>query len=316
MAEAERKKVLNKLFRGIGRVEEENDKIICYVDKKAIKDKKSNFSYDLTFYGVFPKDLEESKEELMKYGLDKPIYYVIDGFNFDERIKIHSYGNAKVIFKNCTFVDEIFLLDCVDVEFENNTYKEEKYRYHSYSSSCFFHVYMVRNLTFRNESFVNSAVKGIEENTIDKKSSIPHFGINVTKAKKVEFINTNVKTNFPTVINSDAIRLENSILRGLKFDINAKNIENKDSIVKAITGVIIDNPECDFKGIIKAPLIIYNGDDVTDYSSKTTLISQEQISKRNLKISLIDILKQIRETALRKDTRGIGDIMGVKQRIR
>ena len=135
--------------------------------------------------------------------------------------------------------------------------------------------------------------------------------MNVTNTREIEFIDTRVEANFPTAINADTIRLENSILEGVEFGLSAKSIENKDSTIKATEGVIIENQECNFVGTIESPIIFYNGEDVTNYSSQTTLISKDQVARRQMGVSLIDTLKQIKEKALRQDTRGIGDIMGI-----
>ena len=289
----------------IGTIIETEDKIICKVEQNKLY----NLIYTL---GGWP--LTISDEELANVYLNKPIYYIFDGIIFDKSLRINMKGDrANIIFKNCTFVEEIYLENCIDVEFENNTYKNE-FSYYS-NKKCFLFVDGIRKLTFRNDNFINSADADRVESF--RLVNMPiKFGINVTNAREVEFIDTKVEANFPTAINADRIRLDNSMLEGVEFGLSAKTIENKDSTIKATDGVIIDNQECDFIGTIESPIIFYNGEDVTNYSSQTTLISKDQVARRQMGVSLIDTLHKVKDGALQRITTSVGDIYGIKPNTR
>lgn len=307
MTKEERTQMLNELFGGIGRIVEEDDRFICYVDKKTIEDlHKNGHSYKLEFYGFPISLLEQQKVDILEYRLNKPIYYVIDGFNFDSILKLSSSFDCKVIFKNCTFVDEIYLLSCVDVEFENNTYKDDGYLYYG-DPQYFLTAHLVNKLSFVNDNFINSE---------EKKSKDVKFGILIRNAKKVEFINTRVETDFPTTINADTIRLDNSRLKGTEFDIKATSVTSSESIMIARDGVIIDDQNCDFVGDIKAPIVFYNGTDVTNYRTSITTINSDELAKREARVALIDTLHKVEDEALQRITTSVGDIYGIKPNTR
>lgn len=110
-----KREIRKKEFTGnLGRVEELDDRLICYVDG-------SRFINILGKRGVrlFGKNLDskdasrkyycsgikpEDKELAQKMGLDKPIYYIFDGIKFDcYEVLIKGINNCNVIIKNCKF---------------------------------------------------------------------------------------------------------------------------------------------------------------------------------------------------------------------
>ena len=89
------REILKRKFTGnLGKVEELDDRLICYVDGT----KYTNFKYLCS--GIMPNNKELAK----KIGLDKPIYYVFDGIKFDcKELLIKGINNCNVIIKNCKF---------------------------------------------------------------------------------------------------------------------------------------------------------------------------------------------------------------------
>lgn len=303
MSNIARQSIIESSIVKIGSIIESDDKFICKVEQEKVR-------WIPRILTGWHKNI--SDEVLEINGLNKPIYYVFDGIEFEKALRISLKDNrANLIFRNCTFKDGIYLEDCGDVEFENNTYDyNNDLPIHYFIENCFLCIKRIGKLTFKNDNY--TTCPDTDRIKYLRTANASHsFGINITAAKEVEFINTRVETYFPVAINADTIRLKNSILDGTEFGLSAKTIENKDSTIKATEGVIIDNQECDFVGTIDSPLVFYNGEDVTNYSSQTILISKDQVARSQMGVSLIDTLKQIKEEALRQDTRGISDIMGI-----
>lgn len=70
---------LKKSICNIGKIVEEEDKIICYVDQKYIDRYKGNKPfYKLRLNGM-NQVTEGIKETVEKFRLNKPVYYVFDG---------------------------------------------------------------------------------------------------------------------------------------------------------------------------------------------------------------------------------------------
>lgn len=95
-----RKSVMNRFTRNLGKVVEENDKLVCYVSKnKCWKD--GSFTYTIPCSEI---SSSVEKELANSYGLNKPIYYVIEGIDFGKhQVHVFGYDNAKVIIRNCNF---------------------------------------------------------------------------------------------------------------------------------------------------------------------------------------------------------------------
>lgn len=75
------------LVGNLGKVVEEEDKLICYVDKNKIKEEKYN--YTIYCYGINDKDNELAKI----YNLDKPVHYVIEGITLKDKKGYYSAIN-------------------------------------------------------------------------------------------------------------------------------------------------------------------------------------------------------------------------------
>ncbi|MGN1341606.1 MAG: hypothetical protein ACI4VL_00050, partial [Bacilli bacterium] len=70
------------------------------------KDKICSWRYKLIFHGV----AGDYKQNIAKqYGLEKPIYYVIENVKYDRKISICAslLPDCHLVFKNCTFKEAI-----------------------------------------------------------------------------------------------------------------------------------------------------------------------------------------------------------------
>lgn len=89
---------LKKEFTGnLGKVIEEDNKIICYVNKN--KYRKQKLSH-INCYGIN----ENNKVLANSYKLNKKIVYVFENLEIeDKKVAIHGYNNCNIIIKNCKF---------------------------------------------------------------------------------------------------------------------------------------------------------------------------------------------------------------------
>lgn len=93
-----REYVKKQLTRNLGKVIEEDDRLICYVNKH--KCEKNIFTNTFACGGITDNDRHLAKV----YNLDKPIYYVFDGLEFDKnQVYIYGYDNVNIIIRNCKF---------------------------------------------------------------------------------------------------------------------------------------------------------------------------------------------------------------------
>ena len=82
----------------LGKVVEEDNKIICYVKKSKVKNE--DYNYIISCLGIG----DEQKGLTQAYKLDKPICYVIDGIELKKhKVYILGYDGCEVIIKNCNF---------------------------------------------------------------------------------------------------------------------------------------------------------------------------------------------------------------------
>lgn len=83
----------------LGKVEEEDGYLVCYVNKRKLKSKKY-------FQCIYCPGIKESDKELAKvYDLSTKVYYIFENLEFNNNdITIFGYGNnSEIIIKNCKF---------------------------------------------------------------------------------------------------------------------------------------------------------------------------------------------------------------------
>ena len=94
------------LTNNLGIVVEEDDRLICYVEKSRVK--KKNYRYTIACLGIGKEKYR--KEMAKKFQLDKPICYVIDGLELKRNnVYIFGYDDCEVIIKNCNFELNYFI---------------------------------------------------------------------------------------------------------------------------------------------------------------------------------------------------------------
>ena len=109
-----RQSIIESSITKIGSIIESDDKFICKVEQEKVR----------WIRGALKGWHKNISDEVLEInGLNKPIYYIFDGIEFKQALRISLENQrANLIFRNCTFKDGIYLEDCCDVEFEKNTY--------------------------------------------------------------------------------------------------------------------------------------------------------------------------------------------------
>lgn len=276
---------LKKSICNIGRIVEEEDKIICYVDQKSIDNYKEKLSiYKFRLNGM-NQVTEGIKETVENFGLNKPVYYIFDSIEFSTGVEITSLW-SNVIFRNCTFNENIGIIYGDKITFENNNYKDlcDVYFY----GNCFLTADRVSKLTFINDNFVNS---------LDLKYYsyfVPRFGMQID-AKEIEFINTKVDAEYNATINIKAERtkIENSELKANEVYVDSQSINVKDSSIIAQSGVMIENANRDFVGNVQAPIVFYNGIDLANSVRNTHKVNEDEVTLKEARIKLIEKLRNL-----------------------
>lgn len=283
----ERLKNANK----IGKCTINENEILCIVDGDKLK-KKSNehFEYDLSLNGIIYRDIDKKMLEIC--GLNKPVKYIIENVEFDRKIRINSYFNADIIFKNCIFNGSI-LLDVVSgsVTFEDNKYLAN-YNYGiNYDKHTDFYI---STRSMNGDSTVNSIRFKDDYLFVDK--NIIYSGNPVLKlylsADKTQFINT-VMANKDGELNikTSELVLDKSTLYVKDAFIEADNIKYNKGFISAKDNVVIDNINTneDFKGHVYADEVLYNGELIKRNHKKDE--ENDLITKRN---NLLNLLKKIK----------------------
>ena len=212
--------LLKKITGNLGSIIEKTSIIYCYIDQKMVdklRDKDSG--YRLMLDGV-TKDCED---ECKKLGITKPICYFFKNITFKDSVQISSI-NAKVVFLNCTFNNNVGLLWADEVKFEDNKFEDNypKYEY----GSCFLTVTDTRKVTFVNENFSNSSNNGIKNKV--------NFGMSI-HADEIGIYNSKIIADYTTdlTLNADKVKIYNSKIFGQNIKIKTKNIELNESSLRA-----------------------------------------------------------------------------------
>lgn len=276
-----RKAYLKKSICNIGRIVEKDDKIICYVEQKAIDRYKGNKPfYELKLNGI-NQVTDGIKEIVENFRLNKPVYYIFDGIEFDSAVQITSLW-ANVTFRNCIFNKNIGIIWGDEIFFEHNKYIDYCSNY--FYGNCFLTADRINKLTFINDNFVNSYHLKIYGDA--------YFGMQID-AKLVEFINTKVDAEYPATvrIKAEKTRIENSLLNANEIYVDSESIEFTDSSIDAENGVMIENKNCDFIGDIDAPIIFYNGALLANKNNESIKVDEEEKKLKLLRILLVQKLQ-------------------------
>ena len=292
-----------KNLTSLGKVYEEEDKLVCYVDERKLKKFKQTY-FDIFLEGTSSFN-KEKKEVYEYYKIDKPIHYIFDNINFNTHLKFAANNNTHIIFRNCAFKQSIKILIADKITFENN-------KYYDYYPS-----YLLGKTFLTNNNSMINTIRFIHEDF--KNSHDDHhptrFGIDI-EVENLEIINSNINidnsvkyNNKETVPNRYGITIKanntkiiNSDIKAAEIYLDSSNIIiDKNSNITATTGMIIENQNKDLEtstSNLKAPYLVYNEVELIKTSNKNISINKDKIlSLHKKRTELITLLKRIEEKA-------------------
>lgn len=240
----ERQKFMSRWISNIGDIKEEEERIICYVSKALLK------GLTITCYGM-PTN-EKCKQSVEYYKLEKPVYYIFDGIEFNN-VSFTSVFNNVLVFRNCTFNSRVNFVDVNKVVLENNTYistEKDEYRPGSFLNGD------IEELVIQNDNIKNHfKCLGIETD----------FGVNI-KAKRLTILDSTIsaENEGQIYIKAQEANFMDSTLEAFEIYLDLDTIAYADSLLKSNQGIMIDNKNCNCDlemGFyhVEAPYVVYNG---------------------------------------------------------
>lgn len=266
-----RKYLLIYLTGNLGKVEETDDKIICYVKKN--KGKKDGVGKVFSCFGI-----RSDEQELADiYHINKPICYVFDKMDFkNNHICIFGYDDCEVIVKDCRFEYGLSVHISGDCILDNN-YIEPFLGQFSVGAD---------NLILKNLK-INNKYKLIGEK----------LGIVIGTTEDLDIIDCEIgKLNEKTSIalfSTDKMNIVNSKINGNVVKCGAANFQvDKDSEINASSKIEIEAGE--FSEIkVNTPKVVCNGRIFNSEDGNVVLkiIDSDLDLKRR---ELIELLKKIK----------------------
>lgn len=217
LANLKRKIILKHITGNLGKVVEEEDKIICYIKQNAV----NGLTKNLTL-------LNSTSNKFKEHAICKPIHYVFN--NLTCTSSIYGYNNVNVYFNNCNFNY------CDNIDIDGSCHIESS----QFNSSIGFRIY-ANNLTIKSsdinplgyKSFIISADQKLEIQNITTGENKPYRCLNKINIYSMD--NTIVKD---ATINCTNICINSPKLTLLNSSINAMNEANIHS--NNISGLLID----------------------------------------------------------------------------
>lgn len=291
MYEKSRTKYLKKKLSKIGPIEEFDDCIICYVKPKMLEKNSKKVVYNLNCNGM--NTIYEKERKLVNYyKLNKPIYYIFDSLNFDTIINISSLFST-LIFRNCTFNDEIRISWAENIVLENNIYNCCSNR-KDYGNDFFSGT--IKNLIIKNEQFINSFSSKYNDN---------NFGININ-AERIIIHNSDIcsENHGQFNVKCKEIDISSSKISAPEIYLDADSIKFSKSLLKTEKGIIIENKKCDYNKsldsyYIISPYTVYNGEEIiTNYNK----FKNEELKEQRLTLvkELSNVLNKTNQNSLVK----------------
>lgn len=254
---------MKKITGNLGKVVEEDEKIICYVDKN--KCNKELYKYNISCFGTLLKDKELAK----KYNINKPICYVFDSIDFDNHeVYIYGHDDSEIIIRDSYFKYGLYIGSDGKVIIENFSIKTR----HTFSMYA-------KELMLKDINIVNDL-------------ALANFGLQVTlKSSSISMVNTNIgkdkeKTSV-YLIAKDNLNMINSNIVGDYIECESKKITADDNtLLKGSKQVKLKTSTTPKINII-SPVINYNSN---SFLNSKNLLSNPITFKR---LELIQTLKKI-----------------------
>ena len=259
------------ITNNLGKVEEFDDKLVCYVDDR-YKEKncfKASESTKYFFhYGVLEKNINLAK----KYNLNKKILYIIKDKCFDYEVNVYGYDNCEIVFDNCKFNYGL----CTQLN-DKCIIKNSEINQFGYTSLNANEIIIDNCKILNNNYFANNLT------IIAERTQINNSLIGVLSKQLIL-----------TIKSLDDLILNNSSILGDKIELHSKRIlSNKLSNINAIDYVRINSN--DYQNLnVKGKKININSATISNYDGIICL-NKEKNTLSLKRIELINLLQKIKE---------------------
>lgn len=293
-----RESVKKQITGNLGFIVEEEEKLICYVKKKKCGIEISHSGYKI-YHVRCKNNLKKYRELIEKYNLNKNIVYVLDGlcFNRNEILEIEGDKNCDIQIKNCKF----------EFKFKVNT-----------SGNC-----SLKNVTIEPIAgpMIYIDAENIEMNNINIKPcdtfdvfGYDGFTLRLNAKDSIDLKNFKVKDEMawsPTLkLTSKIIKICNSSLIAKIVQINSKDLQFKNSIVKADNFVRLEVEKFNELNV-KSPIIEYNSKHI---KGNNNLICLKPIDE-DLSINRQALLLQLKEISKKLNLYNKGIVNCVEEKL-
>lgn len=299
-----RKQVAKRATGNLGNVFIFDEKIVCYVDGRKLKQKeKYTHRYNLIFRCI------PSKEEIYRtYNVDKPVHYIIEDVDFDREINIRtSIKNCHVTFDNCTFTGAIEIDFADHITFIHNIYEAQNHKnfYSIYKEGEF----CISTKTNKNE--INKIEFISDDIDVDYPDAIPMFRAVDKKTKKKDnkkpiikiwlyakeiiMTKTDIVEAESLEIGTDNLILNKVNISSKEIEADATNLESHYFNSEIKSDIISVKTNSYFgKLIAKYKTLFVNGIEINKNESD---INEETIKLQKQRLELINSLKKIETRA-------------------
>lgn len=274
------------LTGNLGKVVEDDERLVCYVQKG--KCQKNKYDYTISCRGI-----EGRNKELAKlYQLDKPIYYVLDGLEFEnKKVYIFGYDECDVDIRNCKFHWDLSVHVNGHCTFNSTSI-------HSFGSlSMCAHELQLENMTIQNHlASIGQNLQVILE--ANQKIYISHSNIGLEGEKTKVLLSGGELHVFDSKIAGDEIECKTN---QIVSDLNSLFIASNQ----------ISMTSNSFEEVVVSSLnVIYNGKCFS--SRKEPILLKEVLDPLRVKrLEFIQCLKKIRDACEKENANKIDEYRSV-----
>lgn len=252
-----RKIAIKNITGNLGKIAESDDRITCYV-RSYDKGKK--------IMRLYNSNSDKNKTLTKAYNIDKPIYYVIDNFNFEKYagVTIVGYDNVNVVIKNCRFKYYSFISIRGTCRIE----------------SCDFDCYGCLDIIADDLSIIDSKINNYGNTRIGSEYNLRALNSSIfcddKNCMSISSINGNIYLD-DVSINAGRLYIESPIILSNNSLINAgREVKIKNDTFNSLN--------------VNSLNIIYNDDKI---GTGNVIIRSDDLPLINNRMELINVLKKI-----------------------